>query len=147
MVRLHIMTRYKLFREIFFDKKIFTFLNCAFLLRDCQILSVFQKVLLHIHFVSWAARIRNDFLWIRVRILLRVSDPYVSGSTILFPSNTAKGKEEEKFLFVVEVHTNYSNFTDVSASCIFSVAQTFTNFLCFGPFLHIFALRKSSQKS
>ncbi len=43
-VRLHIMTRYKLLREFFFYKNQLIFLNWAFLLRNCQVLSVFQKV-------------------------------------------------------------------------------------------------------
>jgi hypothetical protein len=42
-VRLHIMTRCMIFRDIFYKKE-FTFLNWVFLLRNCQILSVFQSI-------------------------------------------------------------------------------------------------------
>ncbi len=67
------------------------FLNIAFLLRNCQILSVFQNSFLQIHFGSGAARIRNDF--VRIWILLKVLDPtgsgFVSGSTAL---TLGKGK-------------------------------------------------------
>jgi hypothetical protein len=57
------MTRYKLLGGNVFDKKEFIFLNWAFLLRNCQILHVFQSSLLRIHFWYGAARIRirNDF--------------------------------------------------------------------------------------
>ncbi len=59
-------------------------MQCAFVLRICQILSVFGVVLLQIPFGSGAARvrIRNDFSRI---LLLKVSDPTgsVSGSLTL----------------------------------------------------------------
>jgi hypothetical protein len=43
----------------FFTKEI-SILNWAYLLRNCQILSLFRVVLHQIHFESGAARIRND---------------------------------------------------------------------------------------
>ncbi len=53
-VRLHIITWYKLFREIIFKKKEFVFLNWAFLLRNCQIWSVFT-----VFFTSNSFQIRS----------------------------------------------------------------------------------------
>ncbi len=71
--RLHIMTRNKLFREVFLDKKEFICLKWTFFVEK---LSNFISFLLQIHFGSGAIRILNDFL----RILLKVSDPTWSGS-------------------------------------------------------------------
>jgi hypothetical protein len=60
------------------DKKVrFKPLNCAFLLINCQILSVFRVGLLKIHFGSGAAQIRNVFF--RFRSLPKISDPTGSG--------------------------------------------------------------------
>jgi hypothetical protein len=44
---------------------------------------IIKKVLLQIHFGHGAARIRNNFFLISIRILLKVSDPTGSGSTTL----------------------------------------------------------------
>jgi hypothetical protein len=75
-VRFLIMTRYKLFREIFFDKKDFFKTDNLF----WEIVKFYQflrEFILQIPFGSEAARIRNDFS----RILVKVSDLTRSGST------------------------------------------------------------------
>jgi hypothetical protein len=48
---------------------------CLEIVKLCQF---FRAVLLQIHFGSGAARIRiqNDFYCIRIRIMLKVTDPY-----------------------------------------------------------------------
>jgi hypothetical protein len=81
-VWLLIIMIYKLFRDIFLTKKNLYFFG--------EIVKFFQfliVVILQIHFGNGAAqiRIRNYFIlvYIRIRILLKLSDPPGSGSTTL----------------------------------------------------------------
>jgi hypothetical protein len=77
-IRLQIMTGF--LGKFCFKRNIYIF-KLSILLRNCQILSVFRSSLLQIHFRSGDARIRNDYLRIRIRIqlLLKVSDTTGSG--------------------------------------------------------------------
>ncbi len=93
------MTRYKLFRVIFFDKKEFIFLNWAFLGRNCNILPDFQS-----SFNPNLFRIRrcsdlDDFF--RIGILLKVADPTVSATTtlLLFDKKLKIKNTETKIYF------------------------------------------------
>jgi hypothetical protein len=65
------MTRYKLFRGIFFDKRHLYFLIEHFCIEIAKFYQFFRVVLLQIYFGFGAARIRNVFF--RIRILRNVS--------------------------------------------------------------------------
>jgi hypothetical protein len=74
------MTRYKLFRDFFI---FFLYFSIEHFCRDIvKFYQFFRVVLLQIHFGSGDARIRirNVIFRIRIRILLKVSDP--TGSTL-----------------------------------------------------------------
>ncbi len=89
-----IMTRFfSFFANFFFTKK-----SWVFLLKNCQILPFFVRVVLHqINFESWAARFRNDFS--RIRILVKVLDATGPGSTTLICTSHFRGWYGRFFLF------------------------------------------------
>ncbi len=71
------MTRNKLLGKIFFVKRNLSFWIEHFL-RNLKFYPFFRVILLQISFGSGGVRIRNDFfrLHIRIKILLKVLDPY-----------------------------------------------------------------------
>ncbi len=75
-VRLHILTRF--FKG--FKKRNLCFWFEDFCWEIFKFYKFFRVFLLQIHFGSGASRIRNEFLWIHIRILLKVSDPTRCGS-------------------------------------------------------------------
>ncbi len=68
-VRLHILTRYELFMDIFLKE--FIFLVWAFLIRNCQILSVFLSSFTSNSFLM-RIRIMNDFFRLKVAESYRI---------------------------------------------------------------------------
>jgi hypothetical protein len=75
------MTRYKVFQgSTVFDESEHIFFNEHFCGEIVKFYQFFREVLLQIHLGPGTARIWNDFFRIRIRILLKVSDPIGSGS-------------------------------------------------------------------